>query len=74
MAASDTQVGGEHYVHKPVQVWDFIHRNGIGYLAGNAIKYLARYQEKGGVKDLEKARHYVDKLIEEETPVAAGEG
>lgn len=68
MAASDTQVGGEHYVKRAVQVWDFIHQNGIGYLAGSAIKYLVRYKEKGGVADLKKARHYLDKLIEEESP------
>jgi hypothetical protein len=64
--ANDKQVAGEHYMAKPVQVWDFIHRNGIGYLAGNAIKYLARYKDKGGIADLEKAKHYIEKLIEEE--------
>jgi hypothetical protein len=25
---------------------------------------LARWREKGGVEDLRKARHYLDKLIE----------
>lgn len=38
-----------------------------GFLRGNAIKYLARYKDKGGVEDLRKARHYLDKLIELET-------
>lgn len=38
-----------------------------GYLKGNAIKYLWRYLNKGKpVQDLEKARWYLDKLIEEE--------
>ena len=35
-----------------------------GFLRGNAIKYLARCDDKGGVEDLKKARHYLDRLIE----------
>jgi hypothetical protein len=34
-------------------------------LRGNVIKYLARYPEKGGGLDLLKARHYLEKLLEE---------
>ncbi len=67
VSANDKQVAGDHYKDKPIEVWDFIHENGIGYLAGNAIKYLARYKVKNGVEDLLKAQHYVEKLIEVET-------
>lgn len=35
-----------------------------GFCVGNAIKYLWRWKHKGGVVDLEKARWYLDKLIE----------
>lgn len=56
------QIGGEHY-QAEMQVWDFVTANNIGYLEGNAIKYLARWRKKGGLTDLEKARHYVEKLI-----------
>ena len=35
-----------------------------GYLKGNQIKYLARYQDKNGLEDLRKHRWYVDALIE----------
>ena len=35
-----------------------------GFCAGNAIKYLWRWKHKGGVEDLEKAKWYIDKLIE----------
>jgi hypothetical protein len=35
-----------------------------GFLKGNVIKYLARCDDKGGKIDLEKAKHYLDKLIE----------
>lgn len=34
-----------------------------GYLVGNIIKYLWRYEMKGGVEDVKKARWYVDRLI-----------
>lgn len=64
MSANDTQHGGTHYKDKPVQPWDFIAANGIGYFEGNAIKYLCRWKEKGGIEDLRKAKHYIEKLIE----------
>jgi|TARA_B110000858_G_scaffold174968_1_gene207973 hypothetical protein len=34
------------------------------YLQGNILKYLARYKYKNGVEDLEKAKWYLNKLIE----------
>lgn len=46
---------------------DFIIANDIGYLEGNIIKYISRYKEKGGVVDLYKAQHYLDKLVEVES-------
>ena len=36
-----------------------------GFLRGNALKYLQRYDKKNGVDDLRKAKHYVEMLIEE---------
>jgi hypothetical protein len=63
-SASSTQVGGGHYVKQAIQTWDYIAANGIGYFEGNVIKYVSRWKDKGGVQDLEKARHYLDKLIE----------
>lgn len=67
--ASKTQVGGDHYLSKAIQPWDameawFTPEQFQGFLQGNAIKYLARWRDKGGVEDLRKARHYLDKLIE----------
>lgn len=37
-----------------------------GYLVGNLIKYVWRYESKGGVEDLEKGSWYLNKLIEHE--------
>lgn len=36
----------------------------IGFCRANCIKYLWRYPNKGGVKDLNKAKQYLDWLIE----------
>lgn len=63
MSVNDEQVGGEHY-QKPIQPWDYITLNRLGYLEGNIIKYVTRYKEKNGLQDLHKAKHYLEKLIE----------
>lgn len=34
-----------------------------GFCKGNIIKYIYRYEEKGGVEDLKKARDYINELI-----------
>ena len=62
--ANATQVAGTHYKTQAIQTWDYIAANNIGYLEGNAIKYLSRWKSKGGVNDLLKAKHYIEKLIE----------
>jgi hypothetical protein len=64
MTANEEQVGGRHYIEKPIQPWDYIIANKLGYLEGNIVKYVSRYKEKGGVEDLIKASHYLEKLIE----------
>tara|TARA_R110002126_G_scaffold10522_2_gene47806 strand:+ start:1008 stop:1256 length:249 start_codon:yes stop_codon:yes gene_type:complete len=63
-SANDVQVAGTHYKDKAIQPWDYIVANNLGYLEGNIIKYVSRWRDKGGVDDLLKARHYLDKLIE----------
>jgi hypothetical protein len=64
MSASDEQIGGNHYKNLAIQPFEFIESNGLGYGAGNVIKYLCRYKRKGGIEDLQKARHYIDLLID----------
>jgi hypothetical protein len=63
MSALARQVGGTHY-DKPIQPAEFIHANGLNYFEGNVVKYVSRWREKGGVADLEKAKHYLEMLIE----------
>lgn len=37
-----------------------------GFLKGNILKYMHRYQFKNGVEDLEKAKWYLEELLEKE--------
>ena len=62
--ANAQQVGGAHYATKAIQPWDYIVANNLGYLEGNIVKYVSRWKDKGGVEDLKKAQHYLQKLIE----------
>jgi hypothetical protein len=67
MSALDVQVAGDHYKNQTIQPVEYIHANGIGFFEGNVIKYVTRWKSKGGIKDLEKAKHYLEMLIELET-------
>jgi len=58
-----TQVGGDHY-NMEIQPIQYIHANNIGYCEGNVIKYVSRWRDKNGLADLEKAKHYIELLIE----------
>jgi hypothetical protein len=58
------QVGGDHYSKLEIQPAVYSERNKLSYLQGNAIKYITRYKDKGGVEDLYKAIHTVKLLIE----------
>ena len=62
--ANENQVNGTHYKEKTIQPWDYIVGNGMGYLEGNIVKYVSRWKEMGGIDDLNKAKHYLEKLIE----------
>jgi hypothetical protein len=64
MSALDDQVGGDHYKKLKIQPIEYIYANQIGYMEGNVIKYVSRWKDKNGIKDLEKAKHYIDLLIE----------
>ena len=35
-----------------------------GFHRMNVLKYVTRYDKKNGVEDLNKAKYYIDKLIE----------
>ena len=63
-SALEKQVAGSHYKDLPIQPVEYIHANALGYFEGNVIKYVSRWRNKNGVADLEKAKHYIELLIE----------
>jgi hypothetical protein len=63
---TEKQVGGSHYTKYSIQPWDIIDCYNLDFYEGNVLKYLLRV--KGDrLEDLEKARHYLDKIIEGHT-------
>jgi Protein of unknwon function (DUF3310) len=70
MLDRERQVGGKHYRGYAIQPIEYIVANGIGFLAGNVIKYATRYKDKNGAEDIRKAIHYLELILEFEYPVA----
>lgn len=67
ITANSKQIGGDHYKqYGNLQPWDVVIAWNMDYLTGTALKYLARWHDKGGIADLEKAIHFIEKKIEVE--------
>jgi hypothetical protein len=69
--ANDRQVGEtQHYKKLSIQPWDAMEEwlspdEFRGFLIGNSLKYLARAGKKGPYReDIQKAHHYLEKLLE----------
>ena len=58
------QVGGRHYKILPIEPWDYIAANKLGFFEGNIVKYITRAARTGSRDDLLKAQHYLSKLLE----------
>jgi hypothetical protein len=63
--AKSRQVGGDHYKQHDLQPWDIIEVFDLDFWEGNCLKYLLRKKDNR-LQDLQKARHYLDYLIERE--------
>lgn len=68
LASLDRQVGGDYYKNMPIQPVEYITRNNIPYIEGAVIKYVSRHRNKGGSKDIQKAIHFLELLLELEYP------
>ena len=53
-----------HYGNSGIDVIDFCQANNLDFMQGNVIKYVFRYKNKNGLEDLEKAKEYIDRMIE----------
>ena len=63
-SALQTQEGGSHYKDLPIQPVEYIHANKIPFIEGSVIKYVTRWRAKNGIADLQKAKHFIELLIE----------
>lgn len=66
-SAFERQVGGTHYSDMAIQPALYVYLNNIGAREADAIGYLSRWRQKGGLEDLRKAIHNIELLIELET-------
>ena len=60
----EKQIGGNHYAKYKIQSFDIIDEYKLNYYEGNVLKYLLRHKEKEGAKDIKKAIHYLEVILE----------
>lgn len=60
----DVQIGGDHYKTMAIQPMEFSMANGLDACQHTIVKYITRFRSKGGIQDLEKAKHTIDLLIQ----------
>ena len=68
-SAFSDQVSGNHYKKLKIQPLDYCMANQFNACQTHAMKYITRYNlkwkdKKDQIKDLEKAKHVIDMLIE----------
>ena len=61
--ANEYQVDGNHYA-SPIQHWDYVVANELDYFQAQITRYVTRHKKKAGIKDLQKALHFLEKYIE----------
>lgn len=66
MKADEKQISGDHYRTVPggIQHWTYCIRAEVPNLEYAASKYVTRWRKKGGLTDLKKALHYMEKRLE----------
>jgi hypothetical protein len=57
------QVGGCHYKASGMQLSEFLEKNKVGFLEGNAMKYVFRHDKKNKEEDLLKAIQYIQFIL-----------
>ena len=68
MSVWKKQIGGKHYIKYKIQPSQFVVENKLLYPEGCVIKYILRHRLKGKRQDLEKAKHFIDMIIERDYP------
>ena len=61
---TDDNINPNHYTAMKIPPNVYITANKLEWEVGNVVKYVSRYQNKNGIEDLNKAKKYIDLLIE----------
>ena len=61
--ATSRQVCGDHYKNLKITPTDYVYANNLSWNLGNVVKYVTRNKDDR-VKDLLKAKHYIDLELE----------
>lgn len=64
-ADTDTIENPAHYSKYPISPTEYNVKNKLEWREGNVVKYITRWQDKDGRKDLLKARKYINMILEE---------
>jgi hypothetical protein len=64
MSANSRQIGGSHYKKGGEEHWDRAWRLKYDPFQYIVTKWVERWRDKGGIQDLEKAAHALEKYIE----------
>ncbi len=62
--ADETQIGGDHYKGYETDHWSYAYARNFDLFQYIITKWVERWRSKGGIEDLYKARHALDKYIE----------
>lgn len=60
------ETGGTHYLGLAITPVEYAMRNRLDACQFSVIKYVTRFRDKGGKEDLEKAKDFIDMLINSE--------
>jgi len=58
------QEGGNHYKEMKIQPVEFAHANGLAFIEASVVKYVTRHRRKDGAKDIRKAIHFLELLLQ----------
>lgn len=60
------ETGGTHYLGLAITPVEYAMRNRLDACQFSVVKYVTRFRDKGGKEDLEKAKDFIDMLINSE--------
>lgn len=61
-APTSDPIRPNHYKRFAIDPIEYCNKNEIGFCAGNVIKYVSRFDMKGGLEDLDKAEEYLRRM------------